>query len=216
MTEINIKHHLVNKHWDLSNQILYDLCSNHFYHKNDDAILAKTFIIGRTYAVALERRKNKVASDISDDFYTTDVLNAFKNYDIDKDLSELSSIILSEDSILAILQTHYKLQVQLRKITEMEKRSFCSKYLHFHLPNLFYIYDSRAETAIRNFEKKVDKNLTQYLNHQDIDKTYATFFLKCFALKQKLDRENELNVTPRQIDNLLIEIANKPRNSHKT
>jgi hypothetical protein len=33
-------------------------------------------------------------------------------------------------------------------ITQREKRSLASKYLHFHVPHVFYLYDSRARRAI--------------------------------------------------------------------
>jgi len=38
------------------------------------------------------------------------------------------------------------------KISGLNKRSLASKYLHFHVPELFYISDSRAYDAMRNSE----------------------------------------------------------------
>ena len=51
----------ISKHpWDLANKTLYDLCSKHPNHKNNEEIIAKVWIIGRTYAAAIERRKEVV------------------------------------------------------------------------------------------------------------------------------------------------------------
>jgi hypothetical protein len=40
--------------WDVGNQILYDLCTAHPDHSRDDITIAKVWIIGRTYAAAIE------------------------------------------------------------------------------------------------------------------------------------------------------------------
>lgn len=57
-----------NDNWDFCNKILYDLCQNNFQHKEVDKISSKILIIGRTYAAALERRKNKKSSLSNEDF----------------------------------------------------------------------------------------------------------------------------------------------------
>ena len=72
ITQNDIDHALGPSPWDLGNEVLYSLCKNHPKHDADDAIIAKIMIIGRTYAAAIERRKN--AEDSSDDFYTVNVV----------------------------------------------------------------------------------------------------------------------------------------------
>ncbi len=54
--------------WDFGNQILYDICRNNFKHDRDDIIIAKILFIGRIYAAAVERRRNK-QDVINDNFY---------------------------------------------------------------------------------------------------------------------------------------------------
>ena len=39
--------------------ILYHLCKDNFQHEQEDVILTKVLFIGRIYAAAIERRKNK-------------------------------------------------------------------------------------------------------------------------------------------------------------
>ena len=52
--------------WDLGNEVLYSLCHDYPKHDRGDAIIAKIWLIGRSYAAAIERRKN---ADPLHDFY---------------------------------------------------------------------------------------------------------------------------------------------------
>ncbi len=45
--------------WDFSNGILYKMCADNFEHTQRNKIVGKILVIGRTYAVAIERRKEK-------------------------------------------------------------------------------------------------------------------------------------------------------------
>lgn len=170
--------------WSFGNDILYDLCKNNFEHNQDDKILTKVLFID-TIAPAL------------------------RNSQLDKYLGELKTIkYLNVDSIKLILQTHSHLTSTLYKITNLEKRSFSSKYLHFHLPDLFFIYDSRAVTAMRLFTSQVPNDLGYLLKLKNIDAEYAKFFCKCFELKQQIKRTYNLDLTNRELDNLLIHNTN--------
>jgi len=195
--------------WDFGNAILYRLCEDNFEHKTDDLILTKVLFIGRIYAAAVERRKNKSA-DINDNFYTETVAPTFRKSKLDDKLLALKTIKTEKvENIKAVLQTHYYLTSMLQKITALDKRSFSSKYLHFHLPDLFYIYDSRAVTALRQFTSQAPKDLKHVLKLDDIDNEYAKFYCKCFDLKRQIKTQFNIDLTNRQLDNLLIEVANK-------
>jgi hypothetical protein len=193
--------------WHLGNKVLYDLCSTNFTHDTTEKILAKTLLIGRTYAAAIERRKNK--SDINDNFYLKTVAPTFKKSKLDKRLSELKKDNkISNDTLPKIIDAHYYLTKLLFGITELEKRSFSSKYLHFHLPELFFIYDTRAVSAMRIFVKKLPKDLQNLADRENSDKEYSNFLYKCFYLRQTINEKFGVLLTPRQLDNLLIETAN--------
>ena len=195
--------------WDFGNAILYKLCKDNFNHDTDDHILTKVLFIGRIYAAAVERRKNK-SNDINDNFYIDTVAPAFRKSKLDEKLSVLK-IGKTENinNIKSVLQTHYFLTSMLKKITALEKRSFSSKYLHFHLPDLFFIYDSRAVNALRKFTSQVSKDLKYILELENIDNEYAKFYCKCIDLKRQIKTQLNIELTNRQLDNLLIEIANK-------
>lgn len=195
--------------WDFGNKILYDLCRENFQHNKDECILAKVLFIGRIYAAAIERRKNK-KDDINDNFYIDVVAPTFRKSKLDQHLDRLKQIKeLSIDTISQVLETHHYLTTIIYNITRLEKRSFCSKYLHFHLPNLFFIYDSRAVIAIRQFTSKIPSDLRQIPRIDKTDKEYAKFFCKCFDLKRQIENRDKTRISNRQLDNMLIEIANK-------
>ena len=53
--------------WTFANGILYQMCKENPSHDDRNVIVGKIWLIGRSYAAAIERRKN--ASDSNDDFY---------------------------------------------------------------------------------------------------------------------------------------------------
>jgi hypothetical protein len=193
--------------WDFGNGVLYKLCAEYFYHTEDEQILAKVWLIGRAYAAAIERRRIKVANN--DDFYIGEVVPAFKNSKLDVKLRELSQFDkLTEKNLKNMLETHFYLTKLTTELTGLEKRSFCSKYLHFHLPNLFPIYDSRVVGSLRKFISKAPDRFSKIMSSANIDREYAKFACKSLAVRQKFENELGKELTLRQFDNLLIRFAN--------
>ena len=194
--------------WDFGNAILYILCRENFKHDKIDYIITKVLFIGRIYSAAVERRKNKT-SEINDNFYISTVAPAFRDSLLDEKLSNLQFLKSGAyKTIIAVLETHYYLTMLLKTITALEKRSFSSKYLHFHLPDLFFIYDSRALKALRLFKIKLPNDLKQIIELENIDLEYTKFYCKCIILKNQIKSDFNIDLTNRQLDNLLIEIAN--------
>lgn len=195
--------------WDFSNKILYDLCRTYFNHKEDDVILTKVLFIGRIYAAAIERRKNKNEEEINDNFYLKEVTKSFKNQELDERLESLKKYKeINYENLSSVLNTHYYLTSEIKKITDLEKRSFSSKYLHFHLPEMFYIYDSRAVKALREFISEVPEEMKEIIRQENVDEEYAKFLCKCVSLKKQIESHYNIKITNRQFDNLLIEVAN--------
>lgn len=204
-----------NNVWHFGNEILYKMCRDNFEHIEDEHILAKVLFIGRIYAAAIERRKTE-NNDINDNFYIDSVGPTFKNSNIDKYLKELKDIkVLEIANIKSCLNVHHYLTKTIKKITNMNKRSFVSKYLHFHLSELFVIYDTRAVAALKNFVTKVPNDLEFILDSQNTDLEYAKFYCKCFELKRLIKTEFNMELSNRQLDNLLIEVANKKNSAMK-
>jgi hypothetical protein len=196
--------------WDLGNSVLYQFCQLHFEHKRLDEIIAKAWLIGRSYAAAVERRRNNNA--ISDDFYVNIVAPTIQKSHIDFDLVSLRQHRkITSSNAVEILRLHHYLVKTLEPITGLEQRAFCSKYLHFHMPSLFFIYDSRALTAMRTFVSRVPKDLAHIVGSTEIDTDYAKFVAKCLALRNLIAEEYECDLTTRQLDNLLLNVANRKR-----
>lgn len=205
----NLKMDKLNSHWQFGNKVLYDMCENNPKHNNEDIIVGKLWIIGRTYAAAIERRKNTKEVDSGDDFYFNVVAPSMMEIGdtLDAMISSLSVYdCIDENNIGQIISVHNLLTVIFNEISGLDKRSLASKYLHFHLPNLFYIYDSRADNAIRKMVKN-DQAISQfrqrYLSYEH-DKTYFDFFFKAYFLDKHIESKIGYRLTPREIDSLLL------------
>lgn len=196
-----------NTKWNLANQVLYDLCSVHPKHINADEIVAKIWLIGRSYAAAIERRKN--AKDFVGDFYYDEVaprIIAISDKLDDKIGDLIAYSRISAETLDSTFSLHGFLMGVFHELTGMDKRSLASKYLHFHCPNMFFIYDSRASKAIRRFVRKSKGALEGHILY---DMEYADFCIRALELRDYLNSEYHLELTPRELDNLLLYYSNK-------
>jgi hypothetical protein len=195
--------------WDVGNGALYDLCEKYPRHEQADHIVAKLWLIGRSYAAAIERRRKKTAFE-GDAFYTDYVAPRVVEQQIDEWLSPLERLReAAPENLNQILSTHARLTGLFSQLTALNKRSLASKYLHFHFPDLFFIYDTRATDAlallgIRRSGKPPDVRQS--------DGTYRTFFDRCLILRERIEEMHQVRLTPRELDNLLLEVSRrKPR-----
>ncbi len=196
-----------NTEWDLGNKILYDLCKNYPNHNKVDEIIAKCLLIGRAYAAALERRPKK-GEELNDDFYLDKVGVFLKESKIDDNFTNLKKInLINENNVISILEKHSFLNDLTFQITNgMYKRSFASKYLHFHFPDLFFIYDSRAVKSISKFKIRLSSKTYKEIKNKEVDYDYAIFCLKCIKAKKILENIYEEKISLRHLDNILMEI----------
>jgi len=205
-----ISNDVIEKHfltpWDFGNEILYKLCAENPFHTDDQIIIAKTLFIGRIYAAAIERRKVQGDEINSGDrFYTNTVVDAFRNSDIDAYFNKLSNSVNTD--MYLILETHKMLVDLLVSISGLEKRSFASKYLHFHFPDMFFIYDSRALSAMKKYISKVPKQYAEFINNNHFDIEYAKFYCKCHYLQDIIRKKYQKapeKISTRVIDNMLL------------
>ncbi|HDM8146185.1 TPA: hypothetical protein P0E33_005056 [Vibrio harveyi] len=184
--------------WDFANSILYKMCSEHPNHDPEKAF-AKIWLIGRTYSAAIERRTDGTSYD---DFYVEKVKPILAEHDIDSWFPALALYEeVTNENIEKIIFAHKLLVDIFHEISAQNKRSLASKYLHFHFPNLFYIYDSRAKSGIKIYQDQIG-HVNRFSNV--CDKEYELFFLKCHQLRKHIKNTYSLDLTPRQIDNLLL------------
>jgi hypothetical protein len=189
----------------LGNKLLYDLCEEFPAHNNEQEIFAKIWLIGRSYAVALERGKGK-KDEINDDFYKT-IVSQIKNSGLDNSLDSLKGKSLISENIDDILDVYKSFHEITSEFGRGKKHSFCSKYLHFHFPNLFFIYDSRAAASISKLKIDISRFKDKKNKYKDLP--YFNFFCQCFILQEWANESSHSSLTPRQIDIFLVEQSNK-------
>ena len=191
--------------WDMGNQVLYDLCSKHPGHSDDQAIIAKIWLIGRSYAAALERRKNKKES--SDDFYETVVVPHIKQSSLDAILTTLPDPPVDPIKSLPLsIAAHNAVMAVFQDLAELDKRSLASKYLHFHRRDIFYIYDSRAQTAISALTPDAAHVPDLEVAANRRDETYWKFCRRVAWLHSRISNEFKANLDPRGIDKVLLHV----------
>jgi len=205
ITKEEINTAIAGNDWDLGNKILYDMCQQYPSHRRKSEIIAKVWLIGRSYAAAIERRKDTGNGLFDgDDFYLEKVAPTILNSGIDNWLSSLNEEkTVSKDNIQNILLVHSNVTELFSTISGLEKRSLASKYLHFHFRNLFFIYDSRAVTAVSHLSKVTGRvGRSRYKS----DNEYRKFCEKCLKIVEHVKVLYGIDLAPRSLDNLLLAI----------
>ena len=195
-----------NSPWEYGDSILYRMCNDNPKHNREDVIIGKIWIIGRSFAAAIERRKGSEI-DRRGDFYIDVVapkmLKAGK--ELDKQISALKRQQGDIEANLSdVLHTHKYLLDVFKKMTKLEKRSLASKYLHFHCPDMFFIYDSRARDAVRTVVKRPDKSILSGMIN--MDEEYADFVCRMLELQNYLKKSIRVDVSPRKLDRFLLSL----------
>ena len=186
--------------WDVLNSTLYNLCEAYPLHKDDGHIAAKMMLIGRTYAAAIERRKAGLAKKRGD-LYANRVVPLIKRSALDEWISEARLLSLDRDGDLTkAIAIHGKATRLFTQISGMENRSLASKYLHFHVPAVFYIFDSKANASLRRMVPSA-RDAKQV---RAADPLYASFARRADALRRYCVSEYSHDLNPRQIDTLLL------------
>ena len=191
--------------WRVGNAVLYELCSSRPEHSHEPDVIAKIWLIGRAYAAAIERRKNK--SDGNDNFYVNKVAPAIAVSAIDEWIRDAKQYDRPcEESWTTLLRVHHETTQLFRSISGLEKRSLAAKYLHFHVPQLFYIYDTRAVQGISMLSGVLKRAGN---SSGEFDNEYRKFSEKCLSLQEHVESKYDVSLNPREIDNLLLYVYEK-------
>lgn len=192
--------------WSIGNQVLYDLCQRYPRHTVDSEIIAKIWLIGRAYSASIERGRGKAAdSGLSNDrFYAEAVPKALRASRLDEKLGALAKVKeTNESNVGPVLDAHTHLVHVFQGLTNKSKRSLASKYLHFHRPDLFFIYDSRAVQGIRALgipARALDVP-------PSADREYARFVGAAISIREYVRSELRRRLSPRELDRLLLVTA---------
>jgi len=178
------------------NEVLYRMCEERPRHDNIDTIMSKLWIIGRAYSAAIERKAGE-------GFSLQQAAEQIKASEIDSHISKLQKIDrTSLENVDTLLTAHKYFTDVLKDITDLNKRSLASKYLHFHAPRCVFIYDSIANRRIREI---MTPNKRRFKLKKSFDDDYEGFVYRCIYYRDKVF-ENEINAlaTPRKIDMKLL------------
>jgi len=81
--------------------------------------------------------------------------------------------------------------------------------LHFHVPQLFDIYDTRAVEALRLLGGLVCR---AGKGAAEADNEYRNFAEKCLLRQQYVDEQYGVSLSPRELDNLLLQVHEQKPN----
>jgi len=200
VTRKDIQRVITDNNWSFMNRLLYEMCSKHWKHDDAGIIMGKVCLIGRSYSAAIERGRANTGRN-GDHFYERMVAPTIMRSDIDVWLRALRRYkTLDATSLAQVISTHFTVMRLFRRVSGLHKRSLASKYLHFHLPHLFFIYDSRAAKGLRIV---LPRHRIRYIGTR-CDKEYAKFCHKMFYLQKTIQDKFGVSLTPRQLDRLLL------------
>lgn len=189
--------------WEVGNRALYDLCAKHPGHVTDEEIAAKIWLIGRSYAASIERRRGNDGVEV-DDFYRDVVVPEMKRARVDRWFQPLRD--LRRPGSAAVVPVHKRLTDLFGSISGLQKRSLASKYLHFHFPRAVYLFDERASRGVRDV---APAGRERKLPFDACDETYARFYLRCERFHQELEALTGRAMTPREVDSVLLAVAER-------
>lgn len=197
-TEFELLNEPNNGGW--GNGVLYRMCSEEPGHTNLDVIVGKIWLIGRSYSAAIERKAGKYI-ELGPNFYLNRVAPMMRDSGIDNWLSSVRGIErVTAENIVEVLHVHKQVTDLFKEISGIEKRSLASKYLHFHQPAAFFIFDSIANAKIREVLKG-----QRFKVPTEFDDSYSEFVYRCLwyrdnVFEPTLGRKS----TPRELDQHLL------------
>lgn len=183
--------------WDSGNNALYSFVEQKRLHKRQDDVIGKIWLIGRAYAAPIERTDY----DYADRIYhkAASGLCRSKIDQMIRSLNKVNPESLNDEYIAKICHLHGELVRIFERASGKNNRSLASKYLHFHLPKIFFIYDSYANFTMKAFLE--DRRNLPFLKGSD--PSYATFYRRCVELQKWIKEEHGEKLDPREIDRLL-------------
>jgi hypothetical protein len=162
--------------------VLYDVCRDHPDHTDVTSVLAKLWLIGRTFTTGIERAVESDGSLGSALITLAD--HMLKNgRQLNQLFGELRAITdLTESNAEQIVALHGQFLRILGKRTRRPPRSFASKYLHFHC-RAVPLYD---RNAVMKLNRIVPWKLvtTEFNIPRGADERYGYFMMHFLTLRR--------------------------------
>ncbi len=188
--------------WDVGNDWLYKLCETYPKHTDVGEVAAKIWLIGRAYSAAAERGTSGKGNG---ETYIRKLAASFVTRKADQYLKALPrKPACFSNNLDRVVKAHTCIE-SIFADKGLRRVSLTSKYLHFHRPDLFPIYDSRAAAAIAQVTP--DHRFTEYeLLSDHASSRYGKFCTRCAWLADEMKRQTNKTPTLRQLDSMLLEI----------
>ncbi len=168
---------------------LYDLCFMHRHHMRDDIVADKLRLIMRLYSESPAWPGGAFSAEAT--------AHTLSRSSVDHWFGALSTAEALDSSLL--LELHKRLMDVFSDLSEEEARSLASKYLHFHFPELFHVYDSRIASALSLLMGAEGG----YLALAAYDPAYGRFHAGCRKLTERIAPLVGRNLSPRELDTVL-------------
>jgi hypothetical protein len=189
--------------WAVGNEAIYRLCRAHGEHVDRGVVASKVWLIGRSYAASIERHKNSDSD--GENFILKKVAPRLVGWRLDgwfEAVPHRRWAFVNEAGLAVTI--HARVLQRLQPLLRRSPRSFVSKYLHFHHPELFPIYDSRATAAIRLATP--DPRQLDPILAATADDAYGEFCARLRWLLLDVRSRFGVRLSLREVDNLLLEV----------
>lgn len=148
---------------------LYELCFLRRDHLNTRIVHDKLNLIARLPSSGGERAPFSIEA----------IAHRLEKSGIDHWFSALRT---AEDiSIASLLDLHARIMPVFGELPEDEARTLASRYLHFHFPELFCIYDAALDQSMQNLLAQAAMP-----EQPTADAVYAAYFQRCRLLCERL------------------------------
>jgi hypothetical protein len=168
---------------------LYDLCFMHRHHRRDEVVADKLRLLTRLYADSPSWPAKGFSAEATAHNLTRSHVDHW-----------FGAITTAEElDVSLLLELHRHLMKVFRDLSDEEARSLASKYLHFHFPELFYVYDTRIATAL----SLLMHGDCGFLALADFDPAYGRFHACCRKLTERITPLVGRRLSPRELDRVL-------------
>lgn len=192
------------------NAVLYRMCKEKPGHTDLYIVRGKIWLIGRAYSATIERGAGQV--NLKKGLKCIDIE---KVKEIDTWIDSVSGIDeVNAENCQKVLEAHKNMVdffcelIMKGQLPDdpapqiLKKRSLASKYLHFHKPNAFFLYDSIVAKTIRTRLAERSLNLAGVDEDVEVDREYNLFVRRCLLYRDEVMKKEtgKARITPRQLD----------------
>jgi hypothetical protein len=173
---------------DPRTRALYELCFLHRHHFQDDIVADKLRMIVRLCA-----EHGMDVGRFSPEF----AAHRLGQSGIDCWFAGLATAEQLDSAL--VFEMHKRVMDVFDDLPADQARSLAARYLHFHFPELFYLYDSRVDAAAMD----LGQGECGYLARAEHDPLYGRFFACCRKLTERLAPLAGRRLNPRELDRVL-------------